>query len=73
MVAEAPNGTPPLFYYYDIVCIFLYRMYSLNNGLFFWKWYGLGLNQKFHTLHIRYSPKLDDIIPIVFQILIGGT
>ena len=22
MVAEAPNGTPPLFYYYDIVAYF---------------------------------------------------
>ena len=36
MVAEAPNGTPPSFLlYYDIVCIFLYRMYSLNNGFLF--------------------------------------
>ena len=36
MVAEAPQGYSPSFLlYYDIVCIFLYRMYSLNNGFLF--------------------------------------
>ena len=70
MVAEAPNGTPPVFLlYYDIVAYFLYRNDSLNNGFFFFgnivAWFGF--EPKIHASKINetcFFHHLDDTKPL---------
>lgn len=77
MVAEAPNGTPPVFLlYYDIVCIFLYRMYSLNNGFLFLEMVWFGFEPK--SMPVKrinlFFHHLDDTKPMLcFKSFVGGT